>query len=48
VRTVTVIEARTTAGGYAPGQDDGPGALLDAGLVERPEAVGVGGAAVGK
>lgn len=41
MRTVTVIEAPTSAGGYAPGQEDGPGALLDAGLVERLEAVGV-------
>ena len=41
MRTVTVIEAPTSAGGYAPGQEDGPGALLEAGLVERLEAAGV-------
>jgi arginase len=41
MRIVTVIEAATSAGGYAPGQEDGPGALLEAGLVERLEAVGV-------
>ena len=41
MRTVTVIEAPTSAGGYAPGQEDGPCALLEAGLVERLEAAGV-------
>ncbi len=41
MRTVTVIEAPTSAGGYAPGQEDGPRALLDAGLLERLEAAGV-------
>jgi arginase len=41
MRTVSVIEASTSAGGYAPGQEDGPRALLEAGLVERLEAVGV-------
>jgi arginase len=41
MRTVTVIEAPTSAGGYAPGQEDGPHALLEAGLVERLEAAGV-------
>ena len=41
MRTVTVIEAPTSAGGYAPGQEDGPGALLEAGLVERLEAARV-------
>jgi len=41
MRTVTVIEAPTSAGGYAPGQEDGPRALLEAGLVERLESVGV-------
>jgi len=41
VRTVTVIEAPTSAGGYAPGQEDGPRALVEAGLVERLEATGV-------
>jgi arginase len=41
MRTVTVIEAPTSAGGYAPGQEDGPGALLEAGLVERLGAAGV-------
>ena len=41
MRTVTVIEAPTSAGGYAPGQEDGPSALVEAGLVERLEAAGV-------
>jgi arginase len=41
MRTVTLIEAPTSAGGYAPGQEDGPRALLEAGLVERLEAAGV-------
>jgi arginase len=41
MRTVTVIEAPTSAGGYAPGQEDGPRALLEAGLVERLESAGV-------
>jgi arginase len=41
MRTVTVIEAPTSAGGYAPGHEDGPGALLDAGLLERLDAAGV-------
>jgi arginase len=41
VQTVTVIEAPTSAGGYAPGQEDGPRALLDAGLREGLEAVGL-------
>lgn len=41
MRTVTVIEAPTSAGAYAPGQEDGPGALLEAGLVERLQAAGV-------
>jgi arginase len=41
VRTVTLIQAPTSAGGYAPGQEDGPQALLEAGLVERLESAGV-------
>lgn len=41
MRTVTLIEAPTSAGAYAPGQEDGPQALLDAGLREGLEAVGV-------
>jgi arginase len=41
VRTVTLIEAPTSAGAYAPGQEDGPRALLDAGLREGLEAAGV-------
>jgi len=41
MRTVTLMKAPTTAGAYAPGQEDGPRALLDAGLRERLEAVGV-------
>jgi arginase len=41
MRTVTLIEAPTSAGAYAPGQEDGPRTLLDAGLREGLEAVGV-------
>jgi arginase len=41
MRTVTLVEAPTSAGGYSPGQEDGPRALLEAGLVERLEAAGV-------
>ena len=41
MRTVTVIEAPTSAGGYAPGQEDGPRALLEAGLVEQLQRAGV-------
>jgi arginase len=41
MRAVTVIEAPTSAGAYAPGQEDGPRALLEAGLVERLQAAGV-------
>jgi arginase len=41
MRTVTLVEAPTSAGGYAPGQEDGPDALLDAGLVARLHAAGV-------
>jgi arginase len=41
MRTVTLIEAPTSAGAYAPGQEDGPRALLEAGLREGLEAVGV-------
>jgi arginase len=41
MRTVTLVEAPTSAGAYSPGQEDGPRALLDAGLRERLEAVGV-------
>src|SRR5581483_1962515 len=41
VRTVTLIEAPTSAGAYAPGQEDGAGALLTAGLAERLEESGV-------
>ena len=42
MRTVTLIEAATSAGAYAPGQEEGPRALLDAGLIEQLEAAGVG------
>jgi arginase len=35
------VEAPTSAGAYAPGQEDGPRALLEAGLVERLELAGV-------
>ncbi|MGN6170165.1 MAG: arginase family protein, partial [Solirubrobacteraceae bacterium] len=41
MRGVTVIEAPSSAGGYAPGQEDGPQALLDAGLIEGLQAAGV-------
>ncbi len=41
MRAVTVIAAPTSAGGYAPGQEDGPSALLDAGMVERLQAAGL-------
>ena len=41
MRTVTLVEAPTSAGGYAPGQEQGPDALLEVGLVERLEAAGV-------
>ncbi|MGH2851424.1 MAG: arginase family protein [Solirubrobacteraceae bacterium] len=41
MRTVTLIEAPTSAGAYAPGQEDGPRALVDAGLREGLEAAGV-------
>jgi hypothetical protein len=41
MRSVTVIEAPTSAGGYAPGQEDGSRALLEVGLLERLEAAGV-------
>ena len=41
MRTVTLVEAPTSAGAYAPGQEDGPRALVDAGLIERLEAAGL-------
>ncbi len=41
MRTVTLVEAPTSAGGYSPGQEEGPRALLEAGLVERLDAAGV-------
>jgi arginase len=41
MRTVTLVEAPTSAGAYAPGQEDGPSALVDAGLVEQLEAAGL-------
>jgi arginase len=41
MRTVTLIEAPTSADAYAPGQEDGPPALLDAGLREGLEAVDI-------
>jgi arginase len=41
MRSLTLVEAPTSAGGYAPGQEDGPGALVEAGLVERLESAGV-------
>ncbi len=41
MRSVSVIEAPSSAGGYAPGQQDGPQALLDAGLIEGLRDAGV-------
>ena len=41
MRRVTVIEAPTSAGAYSPGQEKGPRALLDAGLIELLGAAGV-------
>src|ERR1700684_4071638 len=41
MRTVALVEAPTSAGGYAPGQEDGPHALLEAGLIDSLEAAGV-------
>jgi arginase len=41
MRQITLIEAPTSAGGYSPGHEDGPRALIDAGLVERLEVAGV-------
>jgi hypothetical protein len=41
VRTVTLVEAPTSAGAYAPGQEEGPRALLDAGMIEELVAAGV-------
>jgi arginase len=41
MRTITLIEAPTSAGAYAPGQEDGPDALIKAGLVSRLEAAGI-------
>jgi arginase len=41
MRSVTLVEAPTSAGGYSPGQEDGPRALVEAGLVERLRAEGV-------
>jgi arginase len=41
MRTVTLVEAPTSAGAYAPGQEDGPRALVDAGLAEQLEAAGL-------
>ena len=34
-RIVSVLGAPSSAGAYAPGQEDAPAALRDAGLVER-------------
>jgi arginase len=44
---VTLVDAPTSAGAYAPGQEDGPWALRDAGLVEALPAVVEGGRADG-
>jgi arginase len=41
MRSLTLVEAPTSAGADAPGQEDGPRALIEAGLVERLEAAGL-------
>jgi arginase len=41
MRRVTLVDAPTSAGAYAPGQEDGPRALRDVGLVSLLEAAGV-------
>jgi arginase len=41
MRRVAVIGAPTSAGAFAPGQEDGPAALRDAGLLERLAEAGV-------
>lgn len=41
MRTITVLDAPTSAGAYAPGQEEGPRAIHDAGLIPRLEAAGV-------
>jgi arginase len=41
VRELTVIGAPTSAGAYAPGQEDGPRALRERGLIDRLGAGGV-------
>ena len=41
MRAITLVEASTSAGGYAPGQEDGPRALLGAGLIAQLEGAGV-------
>lgn len=41
MRRVTLVEAQTSAGGYAPGQEEGPDALLAAGLIDQLQAAGV-------
>ena len=38
---VTIVGAPTSAGAYAPGQEEGPRALRDAGLLERLGAAGL-------
>ena len=37
---VTIVGAPTSAGAYAPGQEDGPAALREQGLVAALEAAG--------
>jgi arginase len=39
-RVISVVGAPSSAGAYAPGQEDAPAALRDAGLVERLRAAG--------
>ncbi|HEY2789690.1 MAG TPA: arginase family protein [Gaiellales bacterium] len=40
-RLISVVGAPSSAGAYAPGQEDAPAALRDAGLVERLRAAGL-------
>lgn len=40
-KTLTIVGAPTSAGAYAPGQEDGPGALRNAGLLDALGARGI-------
>lgn len=41
MRSVTLVQAPTSAGGYAPGHEQGPGALLQAGLLVQLRGAGM-------